>query len=120
MEIAKAHSSERVDLYVSGRKLKDLEVFSKSDPKCILYEWKDVDWEVVGETETVVNNLNPDFQTSFTVSYWFEREQRFKFEMVDTDGVELIGEAEVTMGNMMGAVRQTWISNLMKQGRDSG
>ena len=29
-----------VNLYISGRKLKNMDTFSKSDPKCILYEKK--------------------------------------------------------------------------------
>ena len=35
---------EQVTLFVSGRKLKDLDTFSKSDPKCILYEQKGNSW----------------------------------------------------------------------------
>jgi len=53
-----------------------------------------------------MNNLNPDFQMSFTVAYFFERAQNFKFEMVDIDdgnSFDLIGEVTVTMGSLMGA-----------------
>ena len=57
----------RVNLYVSGRKLKDL------DPKCILYEKRGKNWVKMGETETINNNLNPDFQTSFSADYFFEK-----------------------------------------------
>ena len=28
----------QVNLFISGRKLKDLDTWSKSDPKCIMYE----------------------------------------------------------------------------------
>ena len=63
----------------------------------------------------ISNNLNPDFKTSFTCAYYFEKIQHFKFVMVDVDSgdnYDLIGEAEVTMGNLMGASRQTWQANL--------
>ena len=30
-----------VNLYISGRKLQNLDTFSKSDPRCIMYEKKD-------------------------------------------------------------------------------
>lgn len=63
----------RVNLYVSGRKLKDLDTWSKSDPKCILYEKRGNNWVKMGETETINNNLNPDFQTSFSADYFFEK-----------------------------------------------
>ena len=32
---------DQVELYISGRSLKDLDVFSKSDPLCILSEYND-------------------------------------------------------------------------------
>mmetsp|Transcript_20928 Transcript_20928/g.25720 ORF Transcript_20928/g.25720 Transcript_20928/m.25720 type:complete len:156 (+) Transcript_20928:178-645(+) len=72
-----------------------------------------------------MNNLNPDFQTSFTVAYYFEREQKFKFEMLDIDNTsgssyDLIGEIEVSMGNLMGAPRQTWQANLTNKGKNCG
>mmetsp|Transcript_44463 Transcript_44463/g.58984 ORF Transcript_44463/g.58984 Transcript_44463/m.58984 type:complete len:111 (+) Transcript_44463:30-362(+) len=101
---------ERVNLFVSGRKLKNLDTFSKSDPKCVLFEQKGTSWQKIGETETVMNNLNPDFQTSFTVAYYFEREQKFKFEFIDVDNnsgssYDMIGEVIVSMGALMGAPR---------------
>jgi len=55
-----------------------------------------------------MNNLNPDFKTSFTVGYYFERVQKFKFLMLDVDNgdnYDVIGEVEVTMGSLMGASR---------------
>ena len=52
---------ESVQLYVSGRKLKDLDTWSKSDPKCYVYEKRGGSWIKIGQTETINNNLNPDF-----------------------------------------------------------
>ena len=51
----------QVNLFVSGRKLKDLDTFSKSDPRCILYEKRNNNWVKVGQTEQIMNTLNPDF-----------------------------------------------------------
>ena len=98
----------QVNLFVSGRKLKDLDTFSKSDPQCRLMEKKNGQWVKVAQTETIMNNLNPDFKTSFTVAYFFEKVQHFKFVMVDVDNgdnFDLIGEVEVSMGSLMGASR---------------
>jgi hypothetical protein len=30
-------------------------------------------WKKVGQTEMMKNNLNPDFEKSFVLSYYFER-----------------------------------------------
>ena len=106
-------------LFVSGRKLKDLDTFSKSDPQCRLFEKRGNQWVKIAQTETINNNLNPDFQTSFNVSYFFEKVQHYKFMMVDVDNgdsYDTIGEVEVTMGNLMGAKRQTWTANLAANG----
>ena len=59
------------------------------------------------------------------MAYYFEREQKFKFSMIDIDNdagteFDLIGEAEVTMGSLMGAARQTWQSQLMNKGKNAG
>jgi len=111
--------SMQVNLFVSGRKLKDLDTFSKSDPQCRLYEKRNNQWHLIGKTECINNNLNPDFATSFTVAYFFEKVQHFKFEMVDLDNgdnYDVIGSVEVTMGNLMGAARQTWTGQLTANG----
>jgi len=70
-----------------------------------------------------MNNLNPDFTLSFTVAYYFERAQNFKFEMVDVDNgssYDVIGEVTVSMGSLMGAMRQTWTAELKHQGNNRG
>ena len=55
------------------------------------------------------NNLNPDFETCFTLAYWFEKVQKYKFQFVDVDSStgqgDDIGSVEVTMGDLMGAKR---------------
>ena len=63
----------KINLYISGRKLKDLDTFSKSDPKCILFEWKNMKWVQIAQTEQITNTLNPDFKTAITMNYFFER-----------------------------------------------
>ena len=45
--------SMQVNLFVSGRKLKDLDTFSKSDPQCRLLEWKNNQWTAIAQTETI-------------------------------------------------------------------
>ena len=77
-----------VNLYISGRKLKDLDAFSKSDPVCRVYEKKDNSWSriKIGQTERISNNLNPDFVQAIEVKYFFEKKQEIKFEIMDDNG----------------------------------
>ena len=55
-----------------------------------------------------MNNLNPDFKTSFKLAYYFEKVQSFRFVMIDVDNgnnFDEIGQVEVKMGSLMGAPR---------------
>ena len=70
----------QVNLYISGRELKDLDLLSRSDPKAWLFE-RGISrkknkhrWIKIGETEQLQNTLNPDFRTSITMPYYFEKE----------------------------------------------
>jgi hypothetical protein len=62
---------------------------------------------VIGKTEMVLNNLNPDFTKVFVLDYFFEKEQIIKFEVydVDTNALEHIGTLETTISRIMCAQR---------------
>ena len=95
-----------VNLYISGRKLKNMDTFSKSDPRGVMYEKKDNEWVKVAQTEVISNNLNPDFEQALTIQYFFEKKQELKFEMIDDDGngsYDMIGSIETSLGAIMGA-----------------
>jgi hypothetical protein len=99
----------KVELFISGRKLKDLDAFSKSDPQCMVYEMVNNQWALRGKTEQILNQLNPDFQTRVMLNYFFEKQQQLKFVMIDGDGhgeSDTIGEIQCSMGNIMGAKAQ--------------
>ena len=107
--------SMQVNMYISARKLKDLDVMSKSDPACALYEFKNNSWVKIGQTEKIKDNLNPDFEQCITVAYYFEKLQKLKFVMVDDDGsgsFDEIGNIETNMGALMGAKAQTFSAPL--------
>lgn len=76
-----------VDLFISGRSLKNLDAFSKSDPYCSVYELntRNNSWVLKGKTERKKDNLNPDFNEKITMSYFFEKTQRLRFVMIDCD-----------------------------------
>jgi len=109
----------QVNLFISGRKLKDLDAFSKSDPACLVFENRNGQWIKVGQTEQIKNSLNPDFQTAFALPYFFERHQELKFVMIDGDGdgdYDTIGELSTTMGKIMGARAQMFTADLVHNG----
>jgi len=67
-----------------------------------------------------MNQLNPDFKTSITLAYFFEKVQNLKFEMIDVDNGnnhDIIGEVEVSLGSLMGAPRQLWQKDLTYNGQ---
>lgn len=96
----------KVNLFISARKLPDKDTFSKSDPICTIYERHGGRWVKIGSTEQIKNNLNPDWRTSFTLNYYFEKKQELRFKIIDDDGAgesDFLGEMEATLGQIMGA-----------------
>jgi Ca2+-dependent lipid-binding protein len=97
-----------------------MDVFSKSDPyvKVSFKRTPTQPWQFLGRTETVDNNLNPNFTKSFMVDYVFEARQDLKFEVFDEDDKkdarndDFIGSVETTLGALAGARDQTTILNL--------
>jgi len=113
---------EKVELYLSCRKLKNLDVFSKSDPQVRLYVQDKGGWKPFGKTEMVKDDLNPNFKTTFIIDFIFEINQPLLFEVVDIDSptsFEVIGIAETTLGAIMGAKKQTVIMDLKNKGHKS-
>ena len=74
-------------------------------------------WQMIGETERVTNNLNPDFSTQIETAYYFEKEQHLRFEVYDIDLAskqrDFIGYYETTMGKLMSANKQTVVADLL-------
>lgn len=50
-------------------------------------------FSLIGKTEKIMNNLNPDFTKSFMIEYYFEKEQVLRFQVYDVDdgGDDFIG-----------------------------
>jgi Ca2+-dependent lipid-binding protein len=57
----------------------------------------------VGRTETIKDNLNPNFTQSFVVDFVFEQKQDCRFELYDDDGssADFLGSCETTIGKIM-------------------
>ena len=98
--------------------MKNLDVLSKSDPKCEVFEFGNNGWVSLGKTEVLNNNLNPDFVKSFNLKYYFEKIQKLKFVMWDNDDKtadDLIGEFETNVGSIMGAKSQILEGKLLNK-----
>ena len=95
--------------------MRDLDIITKSDPVCVVYEMLDGEWAKIGETEQIDNDLNPDFKTPIKIMHYFTKVQKLKFVIndVDTGGdQELIGSREVTLGAILHAKNSTWMERL--------
>lgn len=101
-----------IKLYISGRNLKNMDVFSKSDPLCAVFEKAQdrEEWFEIGRTEFIKDTLNPNFEKAIDVDYFFEKTQMLKFEFIDDDGgdsddpyYDIIGAAEITLSSIMSA-----------------
>ncbi|KAE9553783.1 hypothetical protein FO519_003004 [Halicephalobus sp. NKZ332] len=95
--------------------LKDRDVFSKSDPLCVIFEaihMKDSKKQFgeIGRTECVKNCLNPEWNTKVNLDYFFEERQRMKFEIFDIDSGsqsltqhDFLGRAECDLAEIVAA-----------------
>jgi len=119
-----------VELSVSCRDLEDMDVFSKSDPFCVLYcrDSKQPlgQWIHLARTETIDNNLNPAWQTKFVLEYKFESRQELKLEVYDSDGDstnlkdhDFIGECECSLGEIVSAQGRGLVRRLQGAGRSA-
>ena len=76
-------------------------------------------WISIGETETLENILNPIFVRSINIDYYFERNQKIKFEVYDIDlnSKEFIGSAETQISKIMNSKLQSLTMDLTKDER---
>ena len=57
-------TSSKVQLFISGRNLKDMDIVGVSDPFVIVFmrDHPTLPWKQFGRTEMIKDNLNPDFE----------------------------------------------------------
>jgi len=100
-----------VELSIKGKNLRDMDVFSKSDPMCVVFVQPfgvTNQWQEILRTECIQNTLNPEFTRKVQISYCFEQQQNLKFEMYDIDSPsnnlgdhDFIGRATCTLGQIV-------------------
>jgi len=92
---------KRITLSFGGRKLKNADVFSKSDPYLVISRPSyGGDYTVIRKTETIKNSLNPDWDDFYFMDSdlaGHDRNLNLKLEVYDDDGGngkdKLIGQA---------------------------
>ena len=120
-----ASDREKVEFFISCRSLKNMDVFSKSDPQIILYvKTPSGVWSELGRTEIIKDNLNPNFSKTFQLDYIFEVQQHLKFDCIDIDSktsFDFIGSAVTSVGTIVGSKNQMSVFDLVdKSGKKSG
>jgi len=112
--------SSKVELVVSCKNLRNADTFSKSDPFVVMFTADDRGgWKEYGRTETIDDNLNPEFAKKFTINYRFESQQKLKFEVYDSDSSssslsdhDFLGRSFTTLGEIVGASSGSFTRNL--------
>jgi len=102
-----------VELSLQCQNLTDMDVFSKSDPFCVVYlkeagSGGPEKWLCLDKTETIDNTLNPSWQKKFVLEYMFEKRQLLKFDVYDSDSDsprledhDFIGSCECSLGEVV-------------------
>ena len=116
-----------VELSIRGQDLADMDLFSKSDPFCVLYmkDSKTKGWICLDRTETIDNTLHPEWQKKFILQYKFEERQLLKFEVYDADdnssnldNHDFIGGLECSLGEVVSASSRGFSRHLIGNHRD--
>jgi len=99
-----------VELSLSAKNLRDMDVFSKSDPICVVSTkpFGTQNWIEIKRTECIDNTLNPQWVTKVQMSYTFEEQQYLKFDLYDVDSNthrlddhDFLGTCQVTLGQIV-------------------
>ncbi|KAL9657419.1 hypothetical protein ABK040_014406 [Willaertia magna] len=116
--------TSRVELHISARNLANTDILSKSDPRVLVYtafppNSPSYTWKLLGETETIRNNLNPNFSKTFVLDYCFEEVQHLRFAIYDIDNNtatldddDFIGDTQTTLGEICGSRGQKLIKHV--------
>ena len=77
----------KLEISLACTNLINMDFFSKSDPMIVVFmKNKNTNrWQELGRTETIDDNLNPEFVKKFIVDYFFEEVQTVRFEVYDID-----------------------------------
>ena len=112
----------KIELSIYATNLKDMDLFSKSDPRCVLFEKRSGNWVEIDRTETISNNLNPKWEKKFYLNYNPQSPQELKFEIYDWDTnstqlnrQDFLGRTEISLGTILTSPGKQ-LSSFLKDG----
>ena len=96
-----------VNLYFKCINLRNKDNFSKSDPYVVLFLLSNGQRSEVGRTESIGNNLNPNFQKGVPIGYVFQEEQHLVIKVVDDDSSndDDIGQATCRLSDIISSTQ---------------
>ena len=111
--------TSQIEMSLSCRNLINMDLFSKSDPFCVVSTkdpWQDRFFEL-GHTETIDDCLSPEWVKKFVIDYNFETVQKVKFEVwdVDPNGKDFLGQHETTLAEIISFASRQYIRPLAGQ-----
>ncbi|XP_059147710.1 copine-3-like isoform X2 [Physella acuta] len=116
----------RVEIQLECKNLLNKDLLSKSDPCAVLYMMRGGRWEEYGRTENIKNNLNPKFNKTFVINYFFEEVQKLLIAVYDIDNAtpqltddDFLGQLETTLGQLVSNTPFT-AKLFLKNGRPAG
>merc|ERR1712012_520489 len=105
-----ASATSVVELSISAKNLRDMDIFSKSDPMCVVSTkpFGSQNFMEIKRTECINNNVNPQWVTKVQMNYMFEEQQYLNFDVydVDTNSRDLsehdfLGSCTMTLGQIV-------------------
>ena len=75
--------SSKLELTLSAKDLKNVEVFGVIDPFVVTYEMKGGNWEEISRSEICWNTTDPNWCQTVKLDYFFEMNQPIRFEIYD-------------------------------------
>lgn len=108
--------TSQIEMTLSCRNLINTDILSKSDPYCLVQmkeSWQDKYFEI-GRTETIDDNLNPEWVKKFIINYNFETVQKLRFEVwdVDPNGQDFLGTFETTLADIVSYSGRQFVGRL--------
>ena len=76
---------QKVGLNFECTDLPNLDVGSKTDAFIVVWQINGKQQQRLGQTEVVVDNLNPKFVTTVNIDYYFELQQNLRIDVYDAD-----------------------------------
>lgn len=129
IEAAQSGLVSTVTLSFACRNLPNLDTFTRTDGMVVLSRRLGTQWQRIGLTEVISDNLDPAWVKSFDVQYHFEQRETFKVEVYDVDDLnnvtnlashDFCGSLEFTIHEVVTARDQTLEKSLVSPDRPAG